>query len=140
VAARSTKALVRASGGLYQPPKCFRNWYGRGEIQVEKLSFEYSGGHRAFLEHRPVLVGVVGSGNLEVLIEPAPLQGRCLVEVKTAASGFGDVWRAVMRDFFDRHELRDARIAINDVGATPAVVSLRLDQAVVELQRDGSRK
>jgi malonate decarboxylase delta subunit len=26
--------------------------------------------------------------------------------------------------------LMDARIAINDMGATPAVVSLRLDQAV----------
>jgi len=26
LAARSIKDLVRASGGLYQPPKRFRNW------------------------------------------------------------------------------------------------------------------
>jgi len=30
-------------------------------------------------------------------------------------------------------KLADVRIAINDMGATPAVVSLRLDQAVAEL-------
>jgi len=35
-----------------------------------------------------------------------------------------------MEDFNQRWRLADARIAINDMGATPAVVSLRLDQAV----------
>ena len=35
-----------------------------------------------------------------------------------------------MQDFHERWQLADARIAINDMGATPAVVSLRLDQAV----------
>ena len=35
-----------------------------------------------------------------------------------------------MDDFFARHRLGDLRISINDVGATPAVVSLRLDQAI----------
>jgi len=29
------------------------------------------------------------------------------------------------------------RVSINDMGATPAVVSLRLDQAVAELQSEG---
>ena len=36
----------------------------------------------------------------------------------------------MLDDFFARHKLADVRISINDVGATPAVVSLRLDQAV----------
>jgi malonate decarboxylase delta subunit len=35
-----------------------------------------------------------------------------------------------MEDFYLRWRLADTRIAINDMGATPAVVSLRLDQAV----------
>ena len=35
-----------------------------------------------------------------------------------------------MRDFQQRWQLADTRIAVNDMGATPAVVSLRLDQAV----------
>lgn len=75
------------------------------------------------------LVGVVSSGNLEVLIEPANLNGAFEVEVKTAAVGFGAIWQAVVSDFHSRWQLADTRIAINDMGATPAVVSLRLDQA-----------
>jgi malonate decarboxylase delta subunit len=83
---------------------------------------------------RPVgkasLVGVVGSGNLEVLIEPAPAGAGCAIEVHTAALGFAPIWQAVMEDFNQRWQLGDVSIAINDMGATPAVVSLRLDQAV----------
>jgi malonate decarboxylase delta subunit len=75
------------------------------------------------------LIGVVSSGNLEVLIEPAPLAGACEIEVQTAAVGFDATWAAVLRDFHERWSLADMRVAINDVGATPAVVSLRLDQA-----------
>src|SRR5450830_458182 len=77
--------------------------------------------------------GVVGSGNLEVLIEAASLDGACAIEVRTAAVGFGATWQAVLEDFQRRWQLLDARIAINDMGATPAVVSLRLDQAVQTL-------
>jgi malonate decarboxylase delta subunit len=72
---------------------------------------------------------VVSSGNLEVLIEPVILNGACEVTVHTAALGFGAVWEAVMSDFHARWLLADTRISINDMGATPAVVSLRLDQA-----------
>ena len=97
---------------------------------MEKLKFEFAGGVAVNATRTPALVGVVGSGNLEVLIEHVDLAGRCEVEIQTAARGFGDIWRAVLDDFFARHTLADARISINDVGATPAVVSLRLDQAV----------
>lgn len=76
------------------------------------------------------LVGVVSSGNLEVLIESAALNGACEIEVQTAALGFAPIWQAVMTDFQARWQLADMHIAINDMGATPAVVSLRLDQAV----------
>jgi malonate decarboxylase delta subunit len=97
---------------------------------MEKLTFEFLGGAPVNAARAPALVGVVGSGNLEILIEPEQLGGRCAVEILTAARGFGDIWKAVLDDFFARHQLADARISINDVGATPAVVSLRLDQAV----------
>nr|WP_246541531.1 malonate decarboxylase acyl carrier protein [Collimonas antrihumi] len=76
------------------------------------------------------LSGVVSSGNLEVLVEPAALNGACTIEIRTAARGFGAIWEAVLGDFQERWQLADARIAINDMGATPAVVSLRLDQAL----------
>ena len=95
---------------------------------MEILNFRFENG-RTRIAATPNLVGVVSSGNLEVLIEPAQLNGACEVEVKTAAHGFGEIWKAVIADFHARWELGDARISINDMGATPAVVSLRLDQA-----------
>lgn len=101
---------------------------------METLRFEYRGGKPVSGNAVPALVGVVGSGNLEVLMEPARLDGACTVEIVTAAMGFGPIWQAVLDDFFARHRLADLRISINDVGATPAVVSLRLDQAVEVLQ------
>ena len=94
---------------------------------METLRFNFTGGQRSLKGAR--LVGVVGSGNLEVLIEHHPQDGACTVDISTAAHGFGTIWEAVVRDFHQRWQLADARVAINDMGATPAVVSLRLDQA-----------
>jgi malonate decarboxylase delta subunit len=94
---------------------------------METLRFNFKGGQRRLDGAR--LVGVVGSGNLEVLIEHQPLDGGCEVEISTAAIGFGQIWEAVVRDFYQRWQLADVRVSINDMGATPAVVSLRLDQA-----------
>ena len=82
---------------------------------------------------RPVLVGVVGSGNLEVMIEPS--DGAALeVHVETSARGFSQIWEAVVSDFHKRHSLHGVRVLVNDMGATPAVVGLRLDQAVAEMK------
>jgi malonate decarboxylase delta subunit len=39
----------------------------------------------------------------------------------------------VLADFHERHPLGGIHISINDMGATPAVVGLRLGQAVAEL-------
>ncbi|CAD0306046.1 malonate decarboxylase acyl carrier protein [Xanthomonas hortorum] len=101
---------------------------------METLRYRFDGQHgaRAGLEH--ALVGVVASGNLEVLVERVPLDGAMEIEILTAARGFGAIWQAVLDDFAARHPLRDVRISINDVGATPAVVSLRLEQAMDVLQ------
>jgi len=96
---------------------------------VEILNFRFEHGkHR--LPSTAQLSGVVSSGNLEVLVESVALNGACTIEIRTAARGFGAIWEAVLGDFQDRWQLADARIAINDMGATPAVVSLRLDQAL----------
>jgi malonate decarboxylase delta subunit len=97
---------------------------------LEKLAFTFDGGKPAAGTRRPCIVGVVASGNLEVLIEPAATERGCAIEVSTAAQGFGATWQAVMTEFFSRHPLAGVRISINDAGATPAIVSLRLDQAV----------
>ena len=98
---------------------------------MERLQFTYHGG-RPLASFAPVLVGVVASGNLEVLVEPAPGNG-CRIDVDTSARGFGGIWEAVLGDFHARHGVSGLTLAINDMGATPAVVSLRLDQAMAAI-------
>jgi len=99
---------------------------------METLRFHFEGGH-APAAFAPLLIGVVGSGNLEVMVEPAVGSAGCAIDVITSAVGFGPIWEAVLRDFHDRHALAGVAISINDMGATPAVVSLRLDQAAAGL-------
>jgi malonate decarboxylase delta subunit len=96
---------------------------------MEHLSYAFEGGERSG-RAAAIVVGVVSSGNLEVMIEPTPADASCVITVDTPARGFDTVWAAVLDDFFERTRLGGVRISINDVGATPAVVSLRLDQAV----------
>ncbi len=98
---------------------------------METLHYEFVG-HQRLTTFAPVLVGVVASGNLEVLIEPAD-SDRCNFRIDTSARGFGAIWQAVVHDFHERHGLAGATVSINDMGATPAVVSLRLDQAASAL-------
>ncbi|MDO8320550.1 malonate decarboxylase acyl carrier protein [Rhodoferax sp.] len=99
---------------------------------MEKLHYEFAGQH-APGHFAPVLVGVVGSGNLEVMIEPVPQSTACQIAITTSARGFGPIWQAVVNDFQARHGLAGVAVSINDMGATPAVVSLRLDQAAAAL-------
>ncbi|MDD2918320.1 malonate decarboxylase acyl carrier protein [Rhodoferax sp.] len=99
---------------------------------MEKLHYELAG-HRAPGQFAPVLVGVVGSGNLEVMIEPTPQGTACQIDITTSARGFAPIWQAVVYDFQARHGLAGVAVSINDMGATPSVVSLRLDQAAAAL-------
>ena len=98
---------------------------------LETLDYTFAG-QRPVGAFAPVLVGVVGSGNLEVLLEPVSGTD-CTIHIETSARGFGPIWEAVVSDFHQRHPLAGVRVSVNDMGATPAVVSLRLDQAISEL-------
>lgn len=82
----------------------------------------------------PALCGVVGSGNLEILIKTGIEPNACRVSIKTSARGFGETWRAVLSEFATSHRAGGTVIAINDMGATPAVVMLRLAQGLAEYQ------
>jgi malonate decarboxylase delta subunit len=80
---------------------------------------------------RAAHVGVVASGDLEILVQP-PDAGhparRAAVRVRTSVDGFDTVWREVLARFFDHTPLAGGW-ELNDFGATPAVVTLRLRQA-----------
>lgn len=73
-------------------------------------------------------VGVVGSGDLEVLLEPTE-NGAASVLVRTSVGGFKDQWKAVLDRFFGQYD-GAVHIEINDAGATPGAVYLRIQQAV----------
>jgi malonate decarboxylase delta subunit len=76
-------------------------------------------------------IGVVGSGDLEVLLEPAA-GNSSQVLIRTSVDGFQDTWKAVLDRFFEKFD-GAVRIQINDAGATPGSVQLRLEQAVEAL-------
>lgn len=75
------------------------------------------------------LTGVNASGDLEVLVERVLGQHECAVEVSTAVVGFRDLWQAVIAEFFERSSPGGLRFSINDGGARPDIVTLRLMQA-----------
>jgi len=92
---------------------------------VETLRYEYPASESV---ERRAHVGVVASGNCEILLEPAG-NGHASVVVRTSVNGFGATWQAVLARFFVRNPVA-VQIEINDFGATPAVVALRLEQAL----------
>jgi malonate decarboxylase delta subunit len=77
-------------------------------------------------------VGVVGSGDLEILLEPADGSGdsarHAQVRVRTSIEGFDEVWQATLERFFARTPVLGTW-ELNDSAATPALVTLRLQQA-----------
>ncbi|NYF79559.1 malonate decarboxylase acyl carrier protein [Granulicella arctica] len=77
---------------------------------------------------RQAHVGVVASGDLEVLLEP--LDGESAeVRVHTNVTGHRMTWEALLERFFSRYPYA-LRLEIRDHGATPGMVWLRLEQAV----------
>lgn len=73
-------------------------------------------------------VGVVGSGDLEVLMEPSS-DLQTVVTIRTGITGFETTWESLIQRFFTQHDIA-AKVKINDFGATPGVVKLRLEQAL----------
>jgi len=97
---------------------------------VEVLEFTYPAKRK--IESR-AHVGVVGSGNLEVLLESST-DAVSHVRVRTSVNGFHDTWKAVLDRFFARFD-GAVNIEINDAGASPGIVMLRLQQAVEKVEQ-----
>lgn len=103
---------------------------------METFTFTHAVAKRAAGSKTQVLVGVVASGNLEVLGERDLPDDKCIVEVSTAAHGFGDIWESVVADFVERAAPGGLKFSINDGGARPDTVMLRLLQAAYALEKD----
>ncbi|KUJ50019.1 malonate decarboxylase subunit delta [Chryseobacterium sp. JAH] len=94
---------------------------------MESFSFKYPAS-KSVLQRAHT--GVVGSGDLEILLEPTTSAESEFV-VRTASDGFKEIWEKVFKRFVALNDVQ-AKITLNDFGATPGVVSLRLAQ-VLEL-------
>src|ERR1700760_4253338 len=97
---------------------------------MQRMSFQFSSLDPAPGRLGQAIVGVVASGNLEVLLERTQTAASCQVEIATTAVGFERVWEPVVADFVARSKAGGLRISINDCGARPDVVSLRLAQGL----------
>lgn len=80
---------------------------------------------------RWALAGVVGSGNLEVLIEPNESSADTVsYSVETSVPGYRESWLAALEDFATHYSVGGSSVTIHDQGAPPVVVMLRLRQAL----------
>jgi malonate decarboxylase delta subunit len=104
---------------------------------MERLTFRHTTAKAAGGTKPQAIVGVVASGNLEVLVERVLPERDCEVEISTAAHGFGAVWAAVVADFVERYAPGGLRLSINDGGARPDAVALRLAQGVRVIEEAG---
>lgn len=98
---------------------------------MEKLMFEFAPAPAVADISQQVLVGVVGSGDLEVLVETQ--KNAITIEVTTSVDGMSAVWQALMQRLFSSASLPGLRVEINDFGATPGVVRMRVEQALEQL-------
>jgi malonate decarboxylase delta subunit len=92
---------------------------------MQRLNYDFPANRRPA---RPTHVGVVASGDLEVLLDTSPDPATAQVRVRTSVDGFDKVWHDTLARFFAYTPL-SGRWELNDFGATPAVVTLRLRQA-----------
>jgi malonate decarboxylase delta subunit len=98
---------------------------------MENIFRQYAAGEPA--PHR-ALAGVVGSGDLEVLLEPNNA-GITTIAVTTSVNGKALLWEAVLDRMFGAEQLPAVRLEINDCGATPGVVRMRVEQALEQAGR-----
>jgi malonate decarboxylase delta subunit len=103
---------------------------------METLSYRHKAKESATGSKLLAIIGVVASGNLEVLVERVLSDTECQVDITTAAEGFGAVWEAVVADFVERRSPGGLKLSINDGGARPDTVALRLAQAVRLIEED----
>jgi malonate decarboxylase delta subunit len=94
------------------------------QFQVRGPTSKRAGGDR-----HQAITGVNTSGNLEVLVERVLPDQECVVDVATQVTGFRSIWEAVIQEFFDRSSPGGLRFSINDGGARPDTVTLRLMQS-----------
>jgi malonate decarboxylase delta subunit len=95
---------------------------------MQTLRFTHNAKSRLPGKKDEAIIGVVASGNLEILLERVLPGTDCEVEIATPLRGYEETWKAVVAEFVERSSPGGLRISINDGGARPDTVYLRLIQ------------
>ena len=85
------------------------------------------------IKGKRTICGVVGSGNLEVIVDE---NSETTFEISTAVGNHQVIWQSVIDDFVTEYKPAGLKFILNDNGATPFTVSLRLRQAIEQFQSD----
>lgn len=96
------------------------------------VNFTVNSGGENTISRDWVHSGVVGSGDMEVILSQKDLSGKVEVKVVTPVKGFDKIWGKIVTKFVTDNELGNLTIEINDNNATPYIVSMRLKQALAE--------
>jgi malonate decarboxylase delta subunit len=105
---------------------------------MEHLNYRHTASRPARGSKQLVIIGVVASGDLEVLVERVLSGSECEIDIRTGAHGFGEIWRQVVADFVEHRSPGGLRLSVNDGGARPDMVALRLSQAVRAVEGDAA--
>ena len=105
-------------------------------MALNYLSFSYDGVPGASIPVEWAHSGVVGSGDMEVLMYKKDQNGKVNVKVCTPVNGFDKVWEMTLARFVRDSGCGDIDFEINDNNATPFIVSLRMRQALLEARGD----
>jgi malonate decarboxylase delta subunit len=101
---------------------------------MENLTFKHTASSRANGSRETGIVGVVTSGNLEVLLEKLIDGLGCEFHISTPLKGYGRLWGDVITAVVERSAAGGLRISVNDGGAAPDTVTLRLLQGIALMQ------
>lgn len=88
-------------------------------MALHQISHHFSGTHERASLQQTVHCGVVGSGDLEILLEPKALAGGIEVSICTPVTGFDHIWEIVLKRFLDSGPPGNMQVSINDNNATP---------------------
>ncbi|MCU4579873.1 malonate decarboxylase subunit delta [Acinetobacter gyllenbergii] len=100
---------------------------------MEILSFEFAAGE---IPNKSAVVGCVGSGDLEILMQPNHSGQIAIIKVVTSVDGSQQRWKNLFERIFSVDHPPAVKIDIHDFGATPGVVRLRFEQALEEVNSD----
>ena len=115
---------------------CLDNFNDSNDLRynMEHYKFNFDSNSSSKKRKPYTVAGVVASGNLEILVEDNKNNTETTsFDIKTSTEGYEEIWKSVISDIVNEYEIGGLNFSINDGGAVPAIVSLRLRQAIEEI-------